>query len=71
MSAELSKRIRYTKPGQTIVVPMGMEFPHAVRVDSINVDSDGQIIGVGQFVAREGCSTWAVGCPVAVCLGWK
>lgn len=68
--ANLTKRIRFTKAGETIVVPMGMIFPHAVKIEKVHTDEDGQIIGDGVSVEMEGCSTWRVGEPMSVCLGW-
>jgi hypothetical protein len=70
-SAKISKRIRYTKPGQTIVVPMGMYFPHAVEIEKVYTDEDGQICGDGIAVEMVGCSTWRVGEKMSVRLGWK
>lgn len=70
-SAQLSKRIRYTKPGETIVVPMGMIYPHAVEVETVYSDFDGQIIADGKFVEHDGCSDYRIGDSVGVCLGWQ
>lgn len=69
--AKLSKRIRYAKPGDTIVVPMGMIYPHAVTLESVYSDEDGQICGDGVFVERPGCSRMDLGHKVGVCLGWN
>ena len=68
--AKVTKRIRFTKPGQTIIVPMGMIFPHAVKIEKVHTDEDGQIIGDGFSIEMEGCSTWRVGEKMSVCLGW-
>ena len=68
--AQLSKRIRYTKPGETIVVPMGMIWPHAVEIERIFCDFSGQIIGMGKFVSMPGCSDYRIGEDAGVCLGW-
>jgi len=70
MKAKLTKRTRYAKPGQTIVVPMGMILPHAVRLERVFTDNIGQIVGEGIAVEQEGCSTWQVGRPMSVCLAW-
>ena len=70
-SAQLTPRIRYTKPGQTIVVPMGMIYPHAVKVSEVGTDEDGQIIAVGNFIQMPGCSEYRLGDKVEVCLGWQ
>jgi|SaaInl7_200m_RNA_FD_contig_31_404628_length_345_multi_4_in_0_out_0_1 hypothetical protein len=69
-SAQLSKRIRYTKPGEIIVVPMGMILPHAVEVERIST-YDGQIVAMGKFVKRDGCSVYRIGDSLEVCLGWQ
>ena len=70
-AAELTKNIRKAKVGDTIIVPMGMIFPHAVKLEKVYTDDDGQIIGVGPAVEKEGCSTWRLGEQTGVCLGWK
>ena len=69
-AAPLTKRTRYAKPGQTIVVPMGMILPHAVKLITVTTDPEGQIIGTGNAVAQEGCSAYRVGDLMSVCLGW-
>ena len=71
MNTNLSKRIRNTKIGDTIIVPMGMYFPHAIKIESVHTDEDGQIIGDGTAVKMDGCSTHRVGEKMSVCLGWK
>jgi len=68
---KLSVRIRYAKVGDTIVVPMGMYFPHAVKLESVYTDDDGQIIGVGYAVEMAGCSSYRIGSQMSVCLGWR
>jgi hypothetical protein len=68
--ANITKRIRFTKPGQTIIVPMGMIYPHAVKIETVRTDEDGQIIGDGVAVKMDGCSDWRVGGRMSVCLGW-
>ena len=70
-SAQLSKRIRYTKPGEIIVVPMGMILPHAVEVERIFSTYEGQIVAMGKFVERDGCSDYRIGDSLEVCLGWQ
>ena len=68
--ANPTKRIRFTKAGETIIVPMGMIFPHAVKIEKVHTDEDGQIIGDGFSVELPGCSTWRVGEKMSICLGW-
>ena len=68
--AQLTKRIRYTKPGQTIIVPMGWIYPSAVQVSEVGTDEHGQIYAAGTFVEMAGCSSVDLGRRVEVCLGW-
>ena len=66
----LTKNIRRTKAGETIIVEMGMYLPHAVKIESVHTDEDGQIIGTGYSVEMQDYSTWRLGEPMSVCLGW-
>jgi len=68
--ARLSKRVRYAKVGDTVIVPLGMVYPHAVLLDKVYTDEDGQICGDGHIVSMDGCSDWRIGEFVSVCLGW-
>lgn len=74
--AKCTKRLRYAKSGDVVIVHMGMIFPHAVKLEKVYTDEDGQIVGDGHFVEMEGCSMWRVNSPchnqkVGVCLGYK
>lgn len=71
MNRQLTKNIRRTKAGETIIVPMGAFLPHAVKIETVRTDEDGQIIGDGVAVEMEGCSSWRVGERLSVCLGWR
>jgi len=69
--AVLTKRIRYTKPGETIIVPLGMGFPHAVKIERMFSDFDGQLIGMGKTIKMNGCSEYRLNEKVGICLGWQ
>jgi hypothetical protein len=66
-----TKRIRFTKAGGIIIVPMGMHLPHAVKIEKVHTDDAGQIIGDGFSVELPGCSSWRLGEKMSVCLGWS
>jgi len=68
--SNITKRVRFTKEGEVIIVPMGMYLPHAVKIEKVHTDEEGQIIGEGVSVEMEGCSTHRIGEKMSVCLGW-
>ena len=70
-SAKLTKRVRFAKVGDEIIVPLGMIFPHCVKLTKVYTDIDGQIVGMGNIIFKDGCSTWHIGQEVGICLGWK
>lgn len=69
-SAKLTKRVRYAKVGDVIVVPLGMYFPHAVQVERVYNGELNQIVASGVTVERDGCSNWRIGEHVEVCIGF-
>lgn len=74
MNAQTTKNLKNAKVGQTVIVPLGMVLPTAVKIGSIEIDGDGQIIGYGTIVEAPGCGSGyrsGYGETVGICLGWN
>lgn len=65
-----TSNLRKAKPGDLVIVPMGMYFPHAIVIESVHTDEDGQIIGTGKTIPMDGCSEWRLNEIMSICLGW-
>lgn len=66
-----ASKLRKAKAGDLVIVPMGMYFPHAIVIESVRIDEDGQIIGTGKAISMDGCSVWRLNETASICLGWK
>lgn len=68
-----NRELKKAQPGAIVIVPMGGYLPVAIELKSRTTDSEGQIIGTGVVVKRDGCAAgWhsEIGDTVSICLGW-
>jgi hypothetical protein len=66
----LTKHLNRSKIGDIVIVPMGMIFPHAVKLTHVYKGEFNQIVGEGYSIELVGCSTYHLGESMSICLGF-
>ena len=71
----LTKNLNRTKPGEVVIVPMGMFLPHAIKVSEVydyeQPYCQTQIVAKGKAIKMPGCSEYRIGNTVEFVIGYR